>query len=385
MLTASAGTIVLFAIVQASTTLPELRLSRGLGVRPDAAALTAGAFVMEPASLCVALAAGTLFSAGVSVLLKGDSDLRARVFELIRRLPLWWLSGAVGGWMLATFPISATTVWVVPLALALGLAYVLVDSFTAPILDTRRSRRGGRAHVSSVLRPLFPLLAGQVSLGVAMVVLSRGAGIWGVVVIVPILATIQYSFNLLLQTKSTYVQTIEALMRAAEAGSSVPEGHSRRVAELAVDAGRILGLSSLRLERLNHAALVHEIGRLSADDGAEEAGIDFDDISADILARVPFLRDAVEVIEAQRTTEAAPEGNVGSTSRATVEGELLRASCAVDWELSRALPPDSTEHPSTLVGQALSRIAVQEDVRDAVLRAVCDSSGRWLTFWTGAA
>ncbi|MDI6900068.1 MAG: hypothetical protein QMC79_00005 [Anaerosomatales bacterium] len=380
MQTASAGLVILFAVVQASTTLPELRLSRGLGVRPDAAALTAGAFILEPAPLCVALAAGTMFSAGVSVLLKRDSDLSARGLELIRRLPLWWLSGAAGGWLLARFPMTATTVWVVPLALALGLTYVLVDSFTAPVFDTRRSRRSGRAHASSVLRPLFPLLAGQVSLGAAMVVLSRGAGIWGVVVIVPILATIQYSFNLLLQTKSTYVQTIEALMRAAEAGSSVPEGHSRRVAELAVDAGRVLGLSSLRLERLNHAALVHEIGRLSAD----EAGTDYNRIAADVLARVPFLHDAVEVIEAQRASETACEGEPGTTSGSTVEGELLRASCLVDWELSHAPSHQSALDPAALASQALEHIAVEPDVRDAVVQAACDPGSRWLSFWTGA-
>ncbi len=384
MQTASVGLLVLFAIVQASTTLPELRLSRGLGVRPDAAALTAGAFILDPAPLCVALAAGTVFSAGVARLLKRESDLRARFLELIRRLPLWWLCGAAAGWLLDRFPVTATTVWVVPLALALGLAYVLIDSFTAPILDTRRSRCSGRAHASSVLRPLFPLLAGQVSLGAAMVVLLRGAGIWGVVVIVPILATIQYSFNLLLQTKSTYVQTIEALMRAAEAGSSVPEGHSRRVAELAVEAGRVLGLSSLRLERLNHAALVHEIGRLSADEGTDDAVTDYNRIAADVLARVPFLHDAVAVIEAQQVGEAVRARSAVDTPEPTVEGELLRAACAVDWEISNSLSRQSTVNPVDLASQALEHVAVGADVLDAVIQVACDSSSRWVGFWTGA-
>ncbi|GAB4282714.1 MAG: hypothetical protein Kow0067_03060 [Coriobacteriia bacterium] len=301
---------------------------------------------------------------------------------MLRRLPLWYLCGIAASGLTAAFPRAAQGTWVVPMALGLGLSYVLADSVTSVAVESSHARPSGHVHLVSPLRPLFSLLAGQVSLGAAMVVLSRGVGAWGVVVIIPIVATIQYSFNLLLETKTTYVQTIEALMRAAEAGSSVPEGHSRRVAELAVDAGRALGLRSARLERLNHAALVHEIGRLSVDESTPGSSDDYGRMAARILQHVPFLEAAAALVGVP--DEAAVSDVPPGQGDGSVERMLLRAACAVDSDLSRraSSPILSREELTSLVQMSLDHVQVSDKVRVSILRSASGTDSRWATLWT---
>lgn len=375
------ATLALIAAVQVSTTLPALKLPRGFRVRPDAVAVTAGVFMLEPASLCMSLAAGSLLAAGMAFRREGLAGLRVRAIEVLRRLPLWYLCGVAAVGLTTALPRVMHGAWVVPLALGLGLSYVLADSVTSVAVESSRARLAGHVHLVSSLRPLFSLLVGQVSLGAAMVVLSRGVGAWGVIVIIPIVATIQYSFNLLLETKATYVQTIEALMRAAEAGSSVPEAHSRRVAELAVDAGRALGLRSARLERLNHAALVHEIGRLSVDESTPGSSEDYGRMAARILQHVPFLEASASLVGVPDEGEVSvtPVGRRdGSTERM-----LLRAACVVDWDLSQRGIDGirSREDLRTSVEASLDRVPVSDEVRTSVLRSASGPDSRWADFW----
>ncbi|MBI5156713.1 MAG: hypothetical protein HZA58_01725 [Acidimicrobiia bacterium] len=81
------------------------------------------------------------------------------------------------------------------------------------------------------------------------------------------LAGLPYGFGYLslhrLQvTRRTYDQTIRALGRIPEAGGMVVAGHMERTAELAVAIGSELGLGGQALDRLEHAALLHDVGRL---------------------------------------------------------------------------------------------------------------------------
>jgi len=170
-------------------------------------------------------------------------------------------------------------------------------------------------------------------------------------------------------------------MRAAEAGSSVPEAHSRRVAELAVDAGRALGLRSARLERLNHAALVHEIGRLSVDESTPGSSEDYGRMAARILQHVPFLEASASLVGVPDEGEVSvtPVGRRdGSTERM-----LLRAACVVDWDLSQRGIDGirSREDLRTSVEASLDRVPVSDEVRTSVLRSASGPDSRWADFW----
>jgi len=64
----------------------------------------------------------------------------------------------------------------------------------------------------------------------------------------------------------SYDRTIEGWARALDLRDHETEGHSRRVADLAVKLGRALGLEEDDLEQLRRGALLHDIGKIAVSD-----------------------------------------------------------------------------------------------------------------------
>lgn len=68
--------------------------------------------------------------------------------------------------------------------------------------------------------------------------------------------------DLYIQLKKNYLQTVEALAYAIEIKDPYTRGHSRRVADYAMKVGEKLGFSKEKLEDLELAALLHDIGKI---------------------------------------------------------------------------------------------------------------------------
>ena len=62
--------------------------------------------------------------------------------------------------------------------------------------------------------------------------------------------------------KSNYFGTIQALVNVLEANDKYTRGHSERVKTLALMIGRRLGLNHQEIELLEHAAILHDIGKI---------------------------------------------------------------------------------------------------------------------------
>lgn len=86
-----------------------------------------------------------------------------------------------------------------------------------------------------------------------------------IIALVPILLT-KYTFSLYIQSKSQYVETVDALMLAMEARDKYTEGHSQRVAELSISIAKELKYNDWKIEQLNMAALLHDVGKIGIDD-----------------------------------------------------------------------------------------------------------------------
>ncbi len=65
--------------------------------------------------------------------------------------------------------------------------------------------------------------------------------------------------------KANYFGTIQALINVIEANDRYTRGHSERVKAVAVMIGRKLGLAGAELESLEHAAILHDIGKVGVD------------------------------------------------------------------------------------------------------------------------
>ncbi len=68
--------------------------------------------------------------------------------------------------------------------------------------------------------------------------------------------------NLYEEQKSTYLNTIHALVSAIEASDSYTRGHSERVTRYSINIAKKLGLSPERLKIMERAAILHDIGKI---------------------------------------------------------------------------------------------------------------------------
>ena len=67
------------------------------------------------------------------------------------------------------------------------------------------------------------------------------------------------------EQQQTYLNTIQALVSAIEASDSYTKGHSERVTRYSIEIGKRLSLSSDRLQILERAAILHDIGKIGID------------------------------------------------------------------------------------------------------------------------
>lgn len=67
------------------------------------------------------------------------------------------------------------------------------------------------------------------------------------------------------EQKTTYLSTVQALVSAIEASDPYTRGHSERVTRYAQLLGQQINLSTDALKRLEHAAVLHDIGKIGID------------------------------------------------------------------------------------------------------------------------
>lgn len=67
------------------------------------------------------------------------------------------------------------------------------------------------------------------------------------------------------KVKHNYFSTIQSLVNALEANDKYTKGHSERVRYLSTELGRYIGLDYKELEVLEHAAILHDIGKIGID------------------------------------------------------------------------------------------------------------------------
>jgi response regulator RpfG family c-di-GMP phosphodiesterase/signal transduction histidine kinase len=95
------------------------------------------------------------------------------------------------------------------------------------------------------------------------------------------------NFDLVLSKKEVFLETIEALAFALEAKDPYTHGHSRRVSLLSTELARRLSLTELEIERVQIAAVLHDIGKLGIDDAILRKPGPLTPVERDIIERHP--------------------------------------------------------------------------------------------------
>jgi hypothetical protein len=142
-------------------------------------------------------------------------------------------------------------------------------------------------------------------------------------------------------TRNTYRQTIQALGAIPEAGGLVVGGHAARVADIAVGVGAEMGLSAAVLQRLEYAALLHDLGRVVLANPAVTAGsytlADVSGWSAAIVSEARYLESVAEVVAAQHHPYRRP-GEERDPAH-PLAAKILRVAATYDGEMNNGLSP----------------------------------------------
>ena len=161
-----------------------------------------------------------------------------------------------------------------------------------------------------------------------------------------LLAGLPYAFghislHRLQATRHTYDQTIRALGQIPEAGGMVTAGHAGRTADLAVAVGADLGLGGRALDRVEYAALLHDIGRLVLANPAVAAGhhtpSDVSGWSAAIIGEAKNLDQVATLVAVMHSPYRRPgERRDPGLPR---EAHVVRVVSAYDTEISAGRSP----------------------------------------------
>jgi putative nucleotidyltransferase with HDIG domain len=117
--------------------------------------------------------------------------------------------------------------------------------------------------------------------------------------------------NALSQLEESYDETLEALGGALDLKDSETEGHCKRVMVFTLAIARAMGIEPSLLPQLARAAFLHDIGKMAIPDrilrkpgplNDEERTImrTHCEIGYNMLVRIPFLREAAEIVLAHQ-------------------------------------------------------------------------------------
>jgi hypothetical protein len=188
----------------------------------------------------------------------------------------------------------------------------------------------------------WPVYLVLVTAGALYGLTREAMGWWAVLMAAMPYAFTHLAFTRLATAAATYDQTIRALGRVPEAGGFGLAGHAERSADLAVAMGGELGLSPAETRRVEHAALLADIGRVVlAGSAAEGDGTvsarEVAEWSSAIVGEAPALRPVAAIVGQSPRPYRRPgeERDPGLPASA----QVLKVAAAYDYAIGRGLAP----------------------------------------------
>ncbi len=153
--------------------------------------------------------------------------------------------------------------WMVIVAGVAGGAVVHLQRWVLPRTTGRHLLQSSTTHTPAGRELAEMVLLGATATALGSIVV--GAGLPGAMVAAAALTVVATADHLRFAVAAAQRATIDSLLLTVEAKDLYTRGHCERVAALAVDLGRALGLSAAARHRLETAALLHDFGKVVVD------------------------------------------------------------------------------------------------------------------------
>lgn len=154
---------------------------------------------------------------------------------------------------------------ILPLILFSGIYFLLNSFIMAVMMSFYIEKNVLYCFLYNIKLGIFNYLI-MIPFGIILSIAFREYSYWGVLLILFPALLARYTFSIYIESKSQYIQTVEALMNAIEARDEYTQGHSRRVAEISVSIAKALKYNQWKLEKLTVAAMLHDLGKIGVSD-----------------------------------------------------------------------------------------------------------------------
>jgi len=205
-----------------------------------------------------------------------------------------------------TIPGAGRPLTILPLVVVAILGIAINFAFFGMALNilSGESARLVWARVFSWMSP-SQLVLGFV--GIAIAVIIRAIGGVGLALFVVPLIVARQTYQQSIRLRGAYADTVGSMVAALEAKDIYTKGHSLRVAEYAVLISKALELAPAAIERIEYAALLHDLGKVGVSRRVlgKQGTLSVEEydeikrhpeIGAHILSDVPYLADLVPII-----------------------------------------------------------------------------------------
>jgi hypothetical protein len=220
-------------------------------------------------------------------------------------------------------------------ALVSGIAAVSVMLAILGILAPNRYGTPAWARVADEFTVHGLTCAATASTAAVMALGSWQLGIWsGPIFLLPLVLTVgAIGHSVVIRRKQA--QTIRALSRAAEVAGYTEVGHSDRVTRLSMAVGAELGLRRRRMQRLETAALMHDVGQLSLAEripagatllATHEQRMEIARSGAEVIRQTGAMTDVAAVVEEQ----AVPFARSQASSAIRRDAQIVAVANAYD-------------------------------------------------------
>lgn len=118
----------------------------------------------------------------------------------------------------------------------------------------------------SYVKQILPGYLGVIPLTYVIIVVERQLGGLGIILLVTPIFSARYVLQRVIDFKNQMLDTLFSLVTALEARDEITFGHSQRVARLAVEVAKELGLKESDIEKVKIGALLHDIGKIGIPD-----------------------------------------------------------------------------------------------------------------------
>ncbi len=146
------------------------------------------------------------------------------------------------------------------------IMFILVNSLIMSILMSIMTNKNILFCFVSNIRMGILNSVVMIPIGILLALVFVKYGYIGTIFTVFPILLIRYTLLLYTNSKSQFIETVDALMNAIDARDKYTEGHSRRVAEISVAIGKELKYNQWSIEELNIAAMLHDVGKIGISD-----------------------------------------------------------------------------------------------------------------------